>query len=226
MILDEDDYHQPIFIEFEKDEIKYEINNKKSKYFEIENIKITNIGSKEYNQLYFVIDKYTSSKDLLFNNFLSNDTYRKITLDEPLQKGESLSNNVYFIFYGQELREYTIFIYVRENINGENLSLPLKIIVYPKEYPEEIRKREEAKEKRKREETEEKREIEEEEENEEKGEDIDFKGLDKKKVYQIYEYLNAEYNLSSMFDEEETIKAIIENNCDREKINQWIDNKL
>jgi len=236
MILDEedidDDYQKPIFIEFEKD--KYEINNINSRYFEIKNIKITNIGSKEYNQLYFVIDTYNSSKDLLFNNLFSKDTYRTITLDGPLQKGESLINNVYFIFYGHEFRENTFFIYVRENINGENLSLPLKIIVHSNEDPEEKGKREETEEKRKREETEEKREIEEEAENEERGEDkevkiqkekylnFDFKGLDKKEVCQIYEDLDNELNLSSMFDKEEIIEIIIENNCDLYKIKEWI----
>ena len=78
----DDDYHQPIFIQFEKDEIKYEINNKKPKFFEIKNIKITNISSKEYNKLYFIIDTNISSKNLLFDNFFSIDTYQKITLDE------------------------------------------------------------------------------------------------------------------------------------------------
>ena len=203
-----DDYHQPIFIKFEKDEIKYEINNKKSIYFEIKNIKITNIGSKEYNQLYFVIDKYTSSKDLFFNNYLS---YRKITLDVPLQKGETLSNNFYFVFNGQEFREYTLFIYVRKNINGENLSLPLKIIAYLNEDPEEIRKREEE---------------EKDKENIKQILNIEFKVLDKEEVYQIYKELDNEYNMSAIFDKEEIFKKIIEYNCDKEKMDQWIEDNL
>ena len=228
----DDDYHQPIFIQFEKDEIKYEINNKKPKFFEIKNIKITNISSKEYNKLYFVIDTNISSKNLLFDNFFSIDTYQKITLDEPLQKGESLNNKIDFFFNGQEFREYTLFIYVRENINGENLSLPLKIIVHPKEDPEEIRKREEAEEERKKEKKKKKREIEKEEEDDEIKKlietnlNINFKGLNKKRIYQIYIEIDNEYNVRSLFDIELIIKTIIENNCDRDKILKWIEDNL
>ena len=248
MILDDDDYHQPIFIEFEKDEIKYEINNKKSKYFEIKNIKITNIGDKEYNELYFVIDTNNSSKNLLFNNIYSIDTWRSITLDGPFQKGKSLNNNVYFIFKGQEFKEYILFIYVRENINGENLSLPLKIIAHLNEDPEEKRKREETEEKRKREESEEKRKREEAEEKRKREEDeelrireiineeikiqieknlnIDLKGLDKEEVYQMYKEINEEFNVVSIIDDEKTIEKIIEYNCDRNKIVKWIEDYL
>jgi hypothetical protein len=44
-------------IQFEKDEIKQDLNIKKAKFFEIENIKITNIGNdKGFNNLWMVID--------------------------------------------------------------------------------------------------------------------------------------------------------------------------
>ena len=171
-------------------------------------LSLYNFHKSQYNQLYFVIDKYTSSKDLFFNNYLS---YRKITLDVPLQKGETLSNNFYFVFNGQEFREYTLFIYVRKNINGENLSLPLKIIAYLNEDPEEIRKREEE---------------EKDKENIKQILNIEFKVLDKEEVYQIYKELDNEYNMSAIFDKEEIFKKIIEYNCDKEKMDQWIEYNL
>jgi len=50
--------------------------------------------------------------------------------------------------------------------------------------------------------------------------------LDKKKVYQTFKVLDDTYNLRSIFDSEEIIKTIIENNCDEVKINKWIEVNL
>ena len=48
---------EQIMIKFEKDKIKHDISIKKARnLFKIENIKITNIGNKKFENLFFVID--------------------------------------------------------------------------------------------------------------------------------------------------------------------------
>ena len=42
----------------------------------------------------------------------------------------------------------------------------------------------------------------------------------------MYEEIDAEYNVSSMYEEEEVIEKIIEFNCNREKMNRWIEDNL
>lgn len=60
----------------------------------------------------------------------------------------------------------------------------------------------------------------------EKKENIDYKGLDKIKVEEMLNDLDEEFCISSLFDEEEVRNKIIELNCDREKINEWIKDNL
>ena len=56
----------------------------------------------------------------------------------------------------------------------------------------------------------------------EKNENIDYKGVDKIKVEEMFNNLDDEYNICSKFDKEEVINKIIEFNCDKRKINNWI----
>ena len=43
----------------------------------------------------------------------------------------------------------------------------------------------------------------------------------------MHEELEEEFNLSSIFDEkEEIIEKIIDNNCNREKFNKWLEDTL
>ena len=112
-------------IQFEKEEIKQDLNIKKANFFEIENIKITNIeNGREFKNLYMAIDTNTSSQHLLFFNNARNCTYQKLTLDGPLLKGESLNNIISLYIREPKIREYTIFAYIREKPDGDNLSLP------------------------------------------------------------------------------------------------------
>ena len=71
-------------IKFELKEIKKDISIKKAKFFEIENIKISNIGNKEFKSLFFEIDTDNSSKDLLFYENTKNKTIHKLSLNGPL----------------------------------------------------------------------------------------------------------------------------------------------
>ena len=291
MILDEveEDFENKDknIIKFENEEIRHEISIKNAKFFYIENIIITNInGNKGLDPLYFSIDTSRSPKDLLFFENSRNTTNHRLTLNGPLQKGEKLTNIVAFHFDNPKIGEHTIFIYVKEKPNTENLSKPLKIIIKITEDPEDKKKREEAEkmkkeeeekkrkeeeenkrkeeeEKRRKEEEENKRKEEEEkkrkeeeekkrkeeeekkrkeeEENKRKEEEkkkegqgeikndnevIDYQGQDKNKVDEMFNELENEYNISSIFDKEKIYKIIIEFNCDRAMMNKWIEDNL
>ena len=118
---------EQIMIKFEKDKIKHDISIKKARnLFKIENIKITNIGNKKFENLFFVIDTKNSSKNLSF--YQGNNTY-KLSLNRTFSKGQNLNNNFNLFIKNPVIGEYNIFIYVREKPDGENLSSTLKITV-------------------------------------------------------------------------------------------------
>ena len=196
----EDIYKNNNMIKFEKNEIKHNLDIKNAKFFEIENIKITNIGNKEFKSLFFVIDSGISSKNLLFYENSKKNNIHKLTLDGPFSKGQNLNDIVTLFIKDPKVEEYNIFIYVREKPDGPNLSSPFKITVnlIGEEF-DEIKILIE------------------------KYLNIENKGLDKKKVYEMYEELEMEFNLSSFIENEEIIKVIIKNNCDIKKIYKWIE---
>ena len=194
-------YENNNMIKFEKNEIKHNLDIKNANFFEIENIKITNIGNKEFKSLFFVIESGISSKNLLFNeNSKKNNNIHRLSLDGPFSKGKNLNNIVTLFIKDPKIEEYNIFIYVREKPDGPNLSSPFKITVnlIGEEF-DEIKILIE------------------------KYLNIENKGLDKKKVYEMYEELEMEFNLSSFIENEEIIKVIIKNNCDIKKIYKWIE---
>ena len=231
--------NQNQMIKFEEKEIKQDLSIKKSKFFDIENIKISNIGNKEFKNLYFEIDTEKSSKDFIFIENTKNNASHKLSLNGPLQKGESLNNLVTFKIKDPKIQEYTMLIYAREKANGENLSLPLKINVNLVEDPEEKKKKDEE-EKKKKEEEEKKKKEEEEKKNQIKVQPggnggvpvkkitakVDYKGLDEKEVKKMYEELDVEFNISSMFDEEVVLNKIVDNKLNREAMNKWIEDNL
>ena len=207
-------------LKFEENEIKVDLNIKKAKFFFIENIIIINISkNKSFDTLYMAIDVKSPSKNLLFSHDIiayKNPTiYRVAPMGEPLLKGEKLTNTPSFEIKQPKIGEYTIYIYLREKPNGDNLSSPLIITVNLIEDSENIERKEEEKEDNFKEEEDIKR-------MKEKNENIDYKGVDKIKVEEIFNNLDDEYNICSKFDKEEVINKIIEFNCDKRKINNWI----
>ena len=133
-------------IKFEKDEITQDLNIKKSKFFEIENIKITNIGNENgFKTLWMVIDTNTSSDNLLFmeNILKQRQTRHRLTMDGPLLKGDSLNNLITLYIQDPKIKEYTIFIYIKEKPDGDNLSPPLKITINLIEDSKNIKREEE-----------------------------------------------------------------------------------
>ena len=118
-----------LMIKFEKEEIKHAVNIKEAKLFKIDNIKLSNFGMREFNNLYFVIDIDKSSKNLLFYENFTNKAKHKSSPSWSFQRGENINNNATFFFKDPKVGENSIFLYVSEKQNGENLSLPLKITV-------------------------------------------------------------------------------------------------
>ena len=192
-----DNNKEQIMIKFEKDNIKHDLNIEKTDKFEIGNIIISNIGNKKFENLFFVIDTNNSSKNLSF--YQGNNTYN-LSLNRPFTKGQNLNNYLNLCIKNPKFEECNIFIYVREKADGENLSSPLKItvnVIGDKKLQSIIEKY-----------------------------SLIIKDINIKEVYQIYKDFDEEYNLSSMFDTEETIKKIIEYKCDREKLAEWIADSL
>ena len=253
-------------IKFAKEEIKLLLSIKKAKYFNIENIEISNIGNRTFTNLFFEIDTDRSSKDLLFYENNGNQSQHNLSLDGPFSRGKNLNNTVTFYIKYPKIGEYSIYIYLKESIDGDIFSLPLKITVKLIEDP--IEKRKMQKEYKKDEEI--KKSQDRQVENQKpKGrqilfqkskerqiefqnpkdrqieiqkpkriqiqqqekeiivkkndyEDIDYKGLNKSDVNNMYYDLENELNLNSNFNKEEVICKIIEFNCDRDKTIKWI----
>ena len=207
-------------IQLEKEEIKQDLNIKKAKFFEIENIIITNIGNdKGFENLYMVIDTNASSKDLLFVENTINHTLHKLTMNGPLLKGENLNILITLYINDPKIGEYTIFAYIREKPEGDNLSRPLKLTINLFEDPENNKRKEEEKKDYFKREKHNKR-------TQKKNENIYYKGVDIIKAEEILKELENEYNILSCFDEKVVINKIIELNFDREKLNNWICDEL
>ena len=219
-------------LEFEKNEIKLNLNIKNARYFVIDDIKITNRSNKSFKSFYMIIDMNTSSKNFYFDFYERSPTIHFVTPPYPLLTGESFNGIFSFSIKQLKIGEYTIYIYLREKPDGDNLSSPLKITVNLIEDPENIERKEE-KENEKKEKEKEKKEKEDyfkREEDikriQEEIENVDYKGLDKIKVEEIFNDLYDEYNITSFFEKEEVINKIIEFKCDEQKINEWIEDIL
>ena len=231
LILDEDEDEDNIVdryqLVFGKNEIKLNLNIKNAKYIEIDNIKINNRSDKRFTSFYMVIDMNTSSKNVYFFNYERNPAILWVNLHKPLLRWDSWNNSYCFSIKNPKIGEETIYIYLREKSDGDNLSLPLKITFNIIEDPENIERKET---KGKEKEIEEKKDyFKREEDNkkiQEKKENIDYKGVDKIKAEEIFNDLDDEFNISCLLYKEDVLNKIIELNYDRETINRWIEDNL
>ena len=215
-----------MMIKIEKEEIKLLLSIKKANYFNIDNIEISNIGNRTFSNLFFEIDTDRSSKDLLFYENTGNHTQHNLSLDGPFSRGKNLNNTITFYIKYPKIGEYTIYIYLKETIDGDIFSLPLKITVKLIEDPIEKRKRK--KEIKKDEEIKKSQDRQKENQKpkiiqiQQEEKEIDYKGLNKADVNDMYYDLENELNFSSKFNKEQIICKIIEYNCNREKMIKWI----
>ncbi len=117
-----------------------EPNLKNAKFLEIPDITIENIGNKTYKNLFFVIDEQNSSKDIqiLTTNMIEFKNAHPITLSEDFSPKKKETHQITVkINYPKKNYTYNLYLYVRENVNGRNLSNQLKIIIELKDQEKE-----------------------------------------------------------------------------------------
>ena len=231
-----------IVMKFEKPVIELEESIKKAKYFNIENIKIENLGDKSFNSLYLVKDNNNSSKEFIFFGNTKNSSECKLSLNgdfEPKKK-ESYTVSVN-INDPKPDQEYTLLLYVREKPDGNNLSKPLKIIVKLKPEEEDPQKKKEKEAINLYQELESKYNLSTFNKQEVINKIIEIncdKDLfdkwiktkieeNKQKEYEkLFEELDKEFNFTNLnIDKEEVINKIKEEQLNKEKIKDWINNK-
>ena len=193
---EEDEDDNKLTIRFEKENINLETERKKAGSFEIENIIIENIGNKEYKSLCFVEDENQSSKDINFSENSKNIKVHKLSLDGPFTQNKKES--------------HTFNVHI-SNPNP-NQMYTLCIYVKENENGKNLSKPLKINVKIKDEPKEDPQKILEE---------------NAKKLLAILEkqYEN-QYNLSILCPKEELLKKIIEQNNNKNSINEWIEKEF
>ena len=121
--------NKKINIKFDKRKIETILDIKQAKYFNIDNIRITNIGEQSYENLCFYKDKANSSKDFGFFND-KNFEFHELTLAGEFEPEESMNFNISLrIDNARSNQIYKMVIYVREKNSRKNLSDPFEICI-------------------------------------------------------------------------------------------------
>ena len=121
--------NKKINIKFDKRKIETILDIKQAKFFNIDNIKITNIGEQSYENLYFYKDKANSSKEICFFND-KNFEFHELTLAGEFEPEESMNFNISLrIDNARPNQIYKMVIYVREKNSRKNLSDPFEICI-------------------------------------------------------------------------------------------------
>ena len=121
--------NKKINIKFDKRKIETILDIKQAKFFNIDNIRITNIGEQSYENLCFYKDKANSSKDFGFFND-KNFEFHELTLAGEFEPEESMNFNISLrIDNAKPNQIYKMVIYVREKNSRKNLSDPFEICV-------------------------------------------------------------------------------------------------
>ena len=117
-----------IKIKFEKNKIERIIDIKESNFFNINNIKFTNIGNKSLKHLKFIKDIQNSSDDIYFFGNSKNIDELELTMDGELQPNNEQNTAITLnIKNGQPDQIYKMIIYVREKNKDKNISEPFEL---------------------------------------------------------------------------------------------------
>ena len=164
-------------VKFLNEVLENEELDTKCKCIIIDNIKIQNIGRETLKNLCFVRDEKESSKDFIIYGSRNINIHNLTPTDEEFPPGKTEDHSIALRINNPEVDQtYNMYLYIRENENGEKLSKPLKIVYKIKEDEEAaIRKREE-KEKQ-REEFEKQKELERQKEVERPKEELERQNL-------------------------------------------------
>ena len=117
-----------IKIKFEKNKIERIIDIKESNFFNINNIKFTNIGNKSLKHLKFIKDIQNSSDEIYFFGNSKNIDELELTMDGELQPNNEQNTAITLnIKNGQPDQIYKMIIYVREKNKDKNISEPFEL---------------------------------------------------------------------------------------------------
>ena len=126
-------------VKFLKEVLENEELDTKCKFIIIDNIRIKNIGRETLKNLCFVRDEKESSKDFIISQSKSINIYKLAFIGEEFSPGKIESHSITLSINNPKVDQtYNMYLYVRENENGENLSKPLKIVYKIKKDEEDV----------------------------------------------------------------------------------------
>ena len=124
------DEKKKVTIEFKNKELTLEIKKEKSKFIEIPNIEIENVGSQTYKKLYFVRDELKSSKNFYFLARSPNINIYQLSLYKPFKPCDKCMNSITFrIDDAKPNQTYSLIIYAKEDPKKGIISKSFKINV-------------------------------------------------------------------------------------------------
>ena len=167
----------------------------------IDNITIRNISEKYFKKLYFVIDTKVSSKDFCFYHINKDLNKYTLLIDEELKAKKKKKQLIQLKINEPKINKvYQLCMYIRENEYSENLSPPFNITINLKEEQKEFPKRKDS-----------------------DDDDIDYKGLSKEDIDETFNFFEEEYYITAFREEEEIKEVIIDLQCNKELINNWVE---
>jgi len=125
-----DEDENAISIKFEKKKMETILDTKNAKFFNIDNVKIVNIGVHSYKNLCFVKDRENSSEEINFWSTNKNNYIHELTMAGQFQPNDTGNFSISLGIDNPKPNQiYKIVIYVREKKSNKNLSEAFEINV-------------------------------------------------------------------------------------------------
>jgi hypothetical protein len=200
--IDDEEEKQILKIGFEQKKAEKIIDMKDAKFFNIDNIKIINLGNVPCKKFYFVKDEEKSSGDLFFfGNSKETNEYQPTNEGELAPKKSLNSSTTIKINNPQPGQEYKMIIYVK--IDDKIVSDPFEIIVKIKQAEDPMKQ------------IKMKANI-----------NIKIKEQEKEELNRKAENLYNELDFENVtLDKKEVLDYIINQNFDKEEVQKWINEK-
>jgi len=130
-------------VKFLKDVVENELSKTKCKYINIDDIKIENIGGETLKNLYFMRDEKESSKDFIISQSKNINNHKLTSTGDDFIPGRTEKHSITLTINNPKVDQtYNMYLYVKENEDGEIISKPLKIVYKIKEDQEPVIKNE------------------------------------------------------------------------------------
>jgi len=125
-----DEDENAISIKFEKKKMETILDIKSAKFFNIDNVKIVNIGVHSYKNLCFVKDRENSSEEINFWSTNKNNYIHELTMAGQFEPNDTGNFSISLGIDNPKPNQiYKIVIYVREKKSNKNLSEAFEINV-------------------------------------------------------------------------------------------------